>query len=108
VLHRAGFHVTKGIEFIETEESYTSKSSFLDNRHLLKSDFCLGAVKVSVSFPEMFNDIIPSLGEKPEGCEPSGNRSGRLLNPRRFSAGISQRINCLIDAQSWCNLRKRT
>jgi putative transposase len=43
-----------GIEFIETEESYTSKSSFLDN------------------------DILPSLGAKPEGWEPSGKRSGRL------------------------------
>jgi IS605 OrfB family transposase len=56
-----------GIEFIETEESYTSKSSFLDN------------------------DILPSLGEKPEGWEPSGNRSGRLF---KSAQGILINADC--------------
>lgn len=43
------------IQFIETEESYTSKASFLDG------------------------DIIPVYGEKPEGWQPSGKRTKRGL-----------------------------
>jgi len=39
-----------GIQFIETEESYTSKASFLEN------------------------DFLPIFGEKPEGWKPSGKR----------------------------------
>ncbi|MDJ0675841.1 MAG: transposase [Calothrix sp. MO_167.B42] len=42
-----------GIKFIETEESYTSKSSFLDG------------------------DFLPTFGEKPEGWKPSGRRVKR-------------------------------
>lgn len=42
-----------GIEFVETEESYTSKASFLDG------------------------DILPKFGEKPERWEPSGKRVKR-------------------------------
>jgi IS605 OrfB family transposase len=42
-----------GIKFVETEESYTSKSSFLD---------C---------------DFLPTFGEKPEGWKPSGKRVKR-------------------------------
>ena len=38
------------LQFVETEESYTSKSSFLDN------------------------DFLPIYGEKPEGWKPSGKR----------------------------------
>ena len=34
-----------GIEFVETEESYTSKTSFLDN------------------------DVLPTIGAKPEGWQ---------------------------------------
>ncbi|MGK7875199.1 MAG: IS200/IS605 family accessory protein TnpB-related protein [Xenococcaceae cyanobacterium] len=54
-----------GITFTETEESYTSKASFLDG------------------------DILPTLGEKPTGWKPSGKRvkrglyrsnSGQLIN----------------------------
>lgn len=44
-----------GVKFIETEESYTSKSSFLDN------------------------DLLPIFGEKPEGWRPSGKRTKRGL-----------------------------
>jgi hypothetical protein len=50
--------------------------------------------------PDEFHDFQPQLLR--ETCQSS------LTYPRRFSAGRSQRINCLIDAQSWCNLRKRT
>ena len=44
-----------GIQFIETEESYTSKSSYLDG------------------------DIIPKYGEKPNDWKPSGKRVKRGL-----------------------------
>lgn len=44
-----------GIRFIETEESYTSKASFVDN------------------------DVLPTFGEKPEGWAPSGKRIQRGL-----------------------------
>ena len=44
-----------GIQFVETEESYTSKSSFVDN------------------------DFIPTFGEKPEGWKSSGKRIKRGL-----------------------------
>jgi len=42
-----------GIEFVETEESYTSKSSFLDR------------------------DLLPKFGEKTERWQPSGKRATR-------------------------------
>lgn len=44
-----------GIQFIETEESYTSKASFLDG------------------------DFIPTYGEKPDNWKPSGKRIKRGL-----------------------------
>ena len=44
-----------GIQFVETEESYTSRSSFLDN------------------------DVLPKFGEKPEGWRSSGKRVQRGL-----------------------------
>ncbi|NEP52532.1 MAG: transposase, partial [Moorea sp. SIO3C2] len=44
-----------GIEFIETEESYTSKASFLDG------------------------DYLPKYGEKPKDWKPSGRRTKRGL-----------------------------
>jgi putative transposase len=44
-----------GIEFVETEESYTSKSSFLDG------------------------DFLPTYGEKPKESKPSGRRIKRGL-----------------------------
>lgn len=44
-----------GIQFVETEESYTSRSSFLDN------------------------DVLPKFGEKPEGWRSTGKRVQRGL-----------------------------
>lgn len=44
-----------GIEFVETEESYTSQASFLDD------------------------DFLPTFGEKPESWKPSGKRIKRGL-----------------------------
>jgi putative transposase len=44
-----------GIRFVETEESYTSKASFVDL------------------------DVLPTFGEKPEGWAPSGKRIKRGL-----------------------------
>lgn len=54
-----------GIEFIETEESYTSKTSFLDN------------------------DVLPKYGEKPDGWRSSGVRTNRGL----FKTGTGIKIN---------------
>ncbi|MEG4628065.1 transposase [Microcoleus sp. AR_TQ3_B6] len=44
-----------GLRFVETEESYSSKASFVDN------------------------DLLPTFGEKPEGWLPSGQRIKRGL-----------------------------
>jgi IS605 OrfB family transposase len=44
-----------GLRFVETEESYSSKASFVDN------------------------DLLPTFGEKPEGWLPSGKRIKRGL-----------------------------
>lgn len=49
-----------GIEFVETEESYTSLASFLDG------------------------DVLPTFGEKPERWEPSGRRVKSLRTSRLF------------------------
>lgn len=54
-----------GIQFIETEESYTSKTSFLDN------------------------DVLPKIGEKPDGWKSSGIRTNRSL----FKTGTGIKIN---------------
>jgi IS605 OrfB family transposase len=57
-----------GIDFIETEESYTSKTSFLDN------------------------DVLPKLGEKPEGWKSSGIRINRGLF--KTKSGIKINADC--------------
>jgi len=57
-----------GIEFVETEESYTSQASFLDS------------------------DIIPIYGEKPEDWMPSGNRLKRGLY--RTANGLLINADC--------------
>jgi len=44
-----------GLEFVETEESYTSKTSFLDH------------------------DFLPTIGARPESWKPSGRRVERGL-----------------------------
>lgn len=54
-----------GIRFVETEESYTSKASFVDQ------------------------DTLPTFGEKPEGWQSSGKRTKRGL----FRTGLNQYIN---------------
>jgi putative transposase len=54
-----------GLQFIETEESYTSKASFVDQ------------------------DTLPTFGEKPEGWQSSGKRTKRGL----FRTGLNQYIN---------------
>jgi putative transposase len=56
-----------GIEFIETEESYTSKTSFLDN------------------------DALPKYGEKPDGWKSSGVRTNRGF---RTGTGIKINADC--------------
>lgn len=55
-----------GIKFIETEESYTSKASFLDK------------------------DPLPTFGEKPEGWQASGKRVKR----GHYKTANGQLINC--------------
>jgi transposase len=51
------------IQFVETEESYTSRSSFLDG------------------------DNIPVFGEKPEGWQPSGKRGERRKGDKKNRLG---------------------
>ncbi len=57
-----------GIDFIETEESYTSKTSLSKN------------------------DVLPKLGEKPEGWKNSGVRVNRGLF--KTKAGIKINADC--------------
>ena len=66
-----------GIQFVETEESYTSKSSFLDD------------------------DWLPTVGEKPDGWQPSGKRVKRGLY--RSKDGFL--INC--DCQGAVNIIRK-
>jgi putative transposase len=51
-----------GINFVETEESYTSKASFLDD------------------------DFLPKFGEKPASWKPSGKR-GQRIKGKKFNLG---------------------
>ncbi|MEH2296350.1 IS200/IS605 family accessory protein TnpB-related protein [Nostoc sp.] len=57
-----------GINFIETEESYTSKTSFLDN------------------------DVLPTIGAKPDGWKSSGTRITR--GQFKTSTGIKINADC--------------
>jgi putative transposase len=66
-----------GIKFIETEESYTSKASFLDN------------------------DSLPKFGERPEGWQPSGKRTKRGL----YRTAQNQYINA--DANGAANIIRK-
>ena len=66
-----------GIRFIETEESYTSKASFLDN------------------------DELPTFGEKPEGWQPTGRRTKRGL----YRTASNHYINA--DANAGANILKK-
>jgi putative transposase len=68
-----------GIRFIETEESYTSKASFVDR------------------------DFLPTFGEqnKPEGWKPSGKRVKRGL----YRTANNQYLNC--DCQGAANIIRK-
>jgi IS605 OrfB family transposase len=66
-----------GINFGETEESYTSKASFVDG------------------------DELPKYGEKPEGWKSSGKRTKRGL----FRTANNQYINA--DAQAAANIIRK-
>ena len=57
-----------GLQFVETEESYTSKASFLDH------------------------DVLPTYGAKPDNWEPSGKRVKRGLY--RSAAGYLINADC--------------
>lgn len=67
-----------GIEFIEQEESYTSKASALDL------------------------DVIPVFGEKPEGWKPSGTRPKRGL----YKSADGTRVNA--DANGAWNIGRKS
>lgn len=58
-----------GIKFVETEESYTSKASFLDG------------------------DFLPTYGEKPETWKPSGKRVKRGMYRTRTGKLINADLN---------------
>lgn len=58
-----------GIQFVETEESYTSKASFLDS------------------------DELPKFGEKPEGWKESGKRVSRGLYRSKDGSKINADCN---------------
>ena len=66
-----------GICFVETEESYTSQSSFLDG------------------------DALPVFGSKPEGWQPSGKRVKRGL----YRTAINQYVNA--DANGAANILRK-
>jgi putative transposase len=66
-----------GIKFTETEESYTSKSSFLDN------------------------DLLPKFGEKPKECKFTGKRIKRGL----YQIGSGKTINA--DCNGAINILKK-
>jgi putative transposase len=68
-----------GIRFVETEESYTSKASFVDR------------------------DFLPTFGEqnKPEGWKPSGKRVKRGL----YRTANNQYLNC--DCQGAANIIRK-
>lgn len=66
-----------GIQFIETEESYTSKASFLDG------------------------DDLPTYGEKPDDWKPSGKRTKRGL----YRTAINWYINA--DGNSAANIIRK-
>ena len=66
-----------GMRYVETEESYSSKSSFLDG------------------------DYLPTLGEKPQDWKPSGRRVKRGL----YRTAQNWYVNC--DAQSAANIGRK-
>jgi len=69
--------IQHGIKFVETEESYTSIASFLDN------------------------DFLPTLGAKPKGWKPSGKRIRRGL----YRSANNELINA--DCNGACNILRK-
>ncbi|MGL5060761.1 MAG: RNA-guided endonuclease InsQ/TnpB family protein [Microcoleus sp.] len=76
-----------GIQFTETEESYTSKASFLDD------------------------DFLPTYGEKPDSWKPSGKRGarikGKLLNLGRGGYQTAQGIRINSDCNGAANILRK-
>jgi len=72
-----------GIQFIETEESYTSKSSFLDN------------------------DFLPQYGEKPERWKPSGRRGKKGDGIGRGQYKTAQNILLNSDCNGAANILRK-
>ncbi|MBF2021076.1 MAG: hypothetical protein IGR93_13450 [Hydrococcus sp. C42_A2020_068] len=75
-----------GIQFVETEESYSSKSSYLDN------------------------DELPIFGAKPEGWQPSGKRGKKIKGkPNNLGRGgylTAQGFKVNSDANASANIMK--
>jgi putative transposase len=71
-----------GIRFIETEESYTSKASFLDS------------------------DELPKFGEKPEGWKESGKRVNRGLYRSKDGSKINADCNGAAKCDSFSRNRE--
>ncbi|MFB2976749.1 hypothetical protein [Microseira sp. BLCC-F43] len=76
-----------GIQFVETEESYTSKASYQDG------------------------DSLPKYGEKPDGWKASGRRISRGLyrfaNGSIVNADLNGAANILKKVASFSSLRLR-
>jgi IS605 OrfB family transposase len=72
-----------GINFVETEESYTSKASFLDG------------------------DSLPTFGAKPEGWTPSGRRVKRGMYRTSTGRLINADLNGAANILAFGTLRER-
>jgi transposase len=60
---------SSGLRFVETEEAYTSKASYLDG------------------------DSLPKFGEKPDGWKASGNRTKRGLYKSADGSTVNADLN---------------
>lgn len=72
-----------GIQFVETEESYTSKSSFLDN------------------------DFLPTYGEKPKSWKPSGKRGKKGDGIGRGQYKTAQNVLINSDCNGAANILRK-
>ena len=83
----AGLCEQYGLNFVETEESYTSKASYLDD------------------------DELPIIGEKPKRWRPSGKRGkkikGKLNNLGRGGYLTARGIKLNCDAQASANIARK-
>lgn len=80
IKHLCEYH---GIKFVETEESYTSKASFLDG------------------------DFLPIFGAKPEGWKPSGKRVKRGMYRTGAGKFINADLNGAANILAFGTLRER-